>query len=234
MAWNENPVARHSETDSPSGDSAPPYIVISSLPPCVVSADYPTVDSAPLQLSAANYYYIRPESPLGAGYPYNPIQHLLNQPLAKNFFGLSRQRAELQDAYDDTLAQANLWVSHLDDDHLIEPAGPCYWETEHNRHVLLQIPGDRIHVVIGVFGGTGSGSFPPIKLILFFALLSAQRLARRLFIKIRQAAQLLFQPIPTPTFCGVSWSRRAWFLFHGARPPKPELGPSIDLMFGCA
>ena len=33
-----------------------------------------------------------------------------------------------------------------------------------------------------------------------------------------------------PRFCGLSWSRRLWFLLHGAHPPKTE----CRLAFGCA
>jgi hypothetical protein len=162
----------------------------------------------------------------------NAIDLSVNQPLATSYVGLSRQRAEWRDAHEQTLAVLDGIVSSLQahgenlGDSLIEAAGPCWWGNEHNRQILLQILDDRIPVL-------SETEPPPLKLILFLLLLSAQRLVRRLFNRIRKATQLLSQPIPTPIYCGVSWSRRTWFLLHGSRPPKPELGLP-DLMFGCA
>ena len=34
-------------------------------------------------------------------------------------------------------------------------------------------------------------------------------------------------------FCGVSWSRRIWFLLHGSHPPKPEPRLVYSPVFGC-
>jgi hypothetical protein len=33
-------------------------------------------------------------------------------------------------------------------------------------------------------------------------------------------------------FCGISWERRRWFLFHGARPPKDQASAIPSLSFG--
>lgn len=39
---------------------------------------------------------------------------------------------------------------------------------------------------------------------------------------------------PTSRFCGISWSRRFWFLLHGSHPPKTESWPVLSQEFGCA
>lgn len=221
---NHNPNGEVPESGTPPADSA---LYLSA-------ADYPT--SAP-QLSAAefvpapavdfrDYFKCRV-------FDITKIQNLLDQPLSSNRSLLSRQRTELRDACDDTLAITNIWVSHPDDDHRSNTAGLCFWEAKYywrtqfssdeNLSAWCELSPSQ-QTFLAVFA---SASW--LAVCLYW-----QRLSRRLFNKLRQASKLLFALIQTPTFCGVSWSGREWFLLHGSHPPKPEHGPSADLSFGCA
>lgn len=57
-------------------------------------------------------------------------------------------------------------------------------------------------------------------------------LLKQLFERAKELAQNLYWTYFG--FCGVTWTRRVWFLLHGSHPPKsePRLFPSQ--VFGCA
>jgi hypothetical protein len=70
---------------------------------------------------------------------------------------------------------------------------------------------------------------PPLGMLRF--LLDA-RLVRNLLRRVygRMAKIPKIRRMSRPRFCGLSWSRRLWFLLHGSHPPKSECCPA----FGCA
>ncbi len=51
---------------------------------------------------------------------------------------------------------------------------------------------------------------------------------------IQQTVSVLFHFIANVVtlFCSVSWPKRRWFLFHGARPPKNRVQAALGLFFG--
>jgi hypothetical protein len=53
-----------------------------------------------------------------------------------------------------------------------------------------------------------------------------QAFARKLLRKVRRRARSLRQSLflTASPFCGLSWSRRLWFLMHGSHPPHPRSG----------
>jgi len=55
-----------------------------------------------------------------------------------------------------------------------------------------------------------------------------RRLLRRLDRKLLLTRKIVHRSISR--FCGLSWSRRLWYLLHGSHPPKSECCPA----FGCA
>ena len=58
--------------------------------------------------------------------------------------------------------------------------------------------------------------------------LRARNLLKRVFARI--ATILKANKPPKPSFCGLTWSRRLWFLLHGSHPPKT----GSCIAFGCA
>jgi hypothetical protein len=57
-------------------------------------------------------------------------------------------------------------------------------------------------------------------------------LLKQLFHRAKQLAQTVYWTYLG--FCGVTWSRRVWFLLHGSHPPKPETWMTQCQAFGCA
>lgn len=60
----------------------------------------------------------------------------------------------------------------------------------------------------------------------------AHELRRRIVGKIRNLRRMLDGLLAW--FCGISWSRRMWFLLHGGRPPKSEAQCDLHWDLGCA
>jgi hypothetical protein len=235
MECGENPARLSSATD-PLWDH--------SLPVQSAAEYWPTSAEA---LESASRHVESYDRSLGTrACDMNIVLNLLSQPLSNNPWLLSRQRAELQNAHDELLNEflASLPSNGDDsDDHLIEPAGLCYWENEQNRRVLIQILDDRIPT-----DPTGPAliQLTHLQAAFLWAFLSVRWHAARQFLrqlvrslvlkKLRLATLLLSWNTAAlkPRFCCVSWARRAWFILHGSHPPKPEPGPSLDLTFGCA
>lgn len=60
----------------------------------------------------------------------------------------------------------------------------------------------------------------------------ASELLRKITRKIQALKKILHNEIAN--FCGLSWSRRLWFLLHGSHPPKLESWPVVSQEFECA
>lgn len=60
----------------------------------------------------------------------------------------------------------------------------------------------------------------------------ANELLRNITRKIQALKKILHKKIAN--FCGLSWSRRLWFLLHGSHPPKLESWPVVSQEFECA
>ncbi len=61
----------------------------------------------------------------------------------------------------------------------------------------------------------------PVALLKWiFRETATRKLLQHLLRGIQVVKQVLYQA--SPRFCGLSWSRRLWFLLHGSHPPKPE------------
>jgi len=58
------------------------------------------------------------------------------------------------------------------------------------------------------------------------------RLSKNLWDRVQRIKRILHQR--ESRFCGLSWSRRFWFLLHGSHPPKTEAWPLTCQAFGCA
>ncbi len=70
---------------------------------------------------------------------------------------------------------------------------------------------------------------PPVSILRFLQECERVRnLLRRVFARISKVLKAKRQS--KPRFCGLSWSRRLWFLLHGSHPPKTECCQA----FGCA
>ena len=226
MDWNTNPVDWLLEEDA-SWTAVQRHICAADYPVPPLREEYSKVHSAAEYVVPVPVVDYREFLKIRKA-DLTRFESLLAQPLSSNRYILSRQRSELLDAYDHTLATlANGWIPGLDDDPLIEPTGPCYWETESDT---LYSGTSNCEIA----SGTHEPSPPQLKLV--WVLVAAEflrQLARRLDSKTKQATKLLYALI-VRTFCGVSWERRAWFLRHGSHPPKPEHGLSVDPSFGCA
>ena len=61
---------------------------------------------------------------------------------------------------------------------------------------------------------------------------STCKLRQRIWNKAQLIKRILYQT--ESRFCGLSWSRRFWFLLHGSHPPKTEAWPLTCQVFGCA
>lgn len=102
------------------------------------------------------------------------------------------------------------------DDPFIEPAGPNPWE-------------GATQVVPPFFAVIPSAPQPmpdetsvreAARFIWIVCALMIGRLRKLVSAKIQEVKVILYEGVTT--FCGVSWSRRTWFLIHGSHPPKPE------------
>jgi hypothetical protein len=59
-------------------------------------------------------------------------------------------------------------------------------------------------------------------------LLAGRRLANLLRRVYTRMAEVPMAVVTSgPRFCGLSWSRRLWFLLHGSHPPKTECCPAF-------
>ena len=72
---------------------------------------------------------------------------------------------------------------------------------------------------------------PQTEALLCF-LKSIRKACKRLWETAQEIICILVQP--ESRFCGLSWSRRFWFLLHGSHPPKTEAWPLTCQVFGCA
>jgi hypothetical protein len=67
---------------------------------------------------------------------------------------------------------------------------------------------------------------PPVGMLR--VLLDGQRiknLLRRVYARMAKVQKVT--GASRPRFCGLSWSRRLWFLLHGSHPPKTECCPAF-------
>jgi len=62
--------------------------------------------------------------------------------------------------------------------------------------------------------------------------LCARDLLRRISRKLQSVREILYQRCAR--FCGLSWSRRLWFLLHGSHPPKLDFWQVSRQEFECA
>jgi hypothetical protein len=94
-------------------------------------------------------------------------------------------------------------------------------------------------IAVGTFSALGESWFQTAgavdavfetRLLLLKRLLSAllkrfvDGLLRQIFRHIHTVKRSFYRPVPV--FCGHGWSRRLWFLLHGAHPPRLTLLPA--------
>jgi len=86
-------------------------------------------------------------------------------------------------------------------------------------HDLVALPFEQIAAFFAAHASAKSPSIAP-KRLLCWVLNGAElrTLLQRIAKRIQRIKEILYQRINI--FCGLSWSRRLWFLLHGSHPPK--------------
>jgi len=140
-----------------------------------------------------------------------------------------------------------------ENDYLIEPAGPSPWAVLDSPTYLCEYPTqfsplktypcnnptqvspslDDFEALLPYFEEPATFIVPSASLLAW--IMNGARtfdLLQKLFRRMQQLKKILYSTYSR--FCGLTWSRRVWFLLHGSHPPKSETWLTQSRVFGCA
>jgi len=157
-------------------------------------------------------------------YPIYSAERLLNRGLASWAFAgsqLNEYRAAITNLLE--FNKLNQFPYFVVGEALIDPAGPTFRpETLEELLPYFEAP-----VTFKVF------EVQPRRLLAWIINgARAFRLLKQLFQRVQELKRILYRTYFR--FCGLTWSRRVWFLLHGSHPPKPETWLTQGQAFGCA
>jgi hypothetical protein len=106
---------------------------------------------------------------------------------------------------------------------LVDPAGPTF--SPGNFDELLPYFAEPVTFAFADFQ-------PQVLLKWVLNQAKVSCLLKQLFHRVKEVKQTLYWTYFG--FCGLTWTRRVWFLLHGSHPPKSEPRLSHSQAFGCA
>jgi hypothetical protein len=166
----------------------------------------------------------------------------------------AKQLQELETAYASIQEFSGFYrVPLTAEDYLIEPAGPSPWPVldsniypgdcptqfstlktyPYNYPTQVSPSLDDFEALLTYFAEPVTFKVQAASLLAW--IVNGARtfdLLQKLFRRIQQLRRILRSKYSR--FCGLTWSRRVWFLLHGSHPPKPETWLTQGRVFGCA